>query len=97
MQELRVVIDPSSGVRVSYQVVAADPFPRVSVGAGGSDAPGLSRGSQRSNSRPSFDNTVGPFNNSDSSNAWGSNHSVDAIFRLDTGLVGNVSFGRLLR
>ena len=36
---------------------------------------------------------AGPFNNSDSADAWGGNHSVDAIFRLDTGLTGNAAEG----
>ena len=67
-QELRVVIDPSAGVRIRYRLLAFDPNPRIAVGAG-------------------------PFNNSDSADTRGGNHSVDAIFRLDTGLVGNAGEG----
>ena len=85
------MIDPASGVRVRYQVVVADPFPRMSVGAGGCflRVRDLLRARRYSSA---FSSSPGPFNNSDSSNAWGTNHSVDAIFRLDTGLVGNVRY-----
>ncbi len=36
---------------------------------------------------------AGPFNTSDSGSPRGANHSVDAIFRLDTGLTGNAGPG----